>query len=261
MSNEVANMEMIEPTALMAIEKANVDMQVETAHKYPRSITAFKRDMVELATLDEEVAESCVYKRPVGGGKNAEGKSVRLAEIAASCFGNFAVQAVIVEQTPRYVVARGTARDFEKNYTVSAEVKECTVKADGEPYSERQAAVVAKVALAKARRDATFAVIPAALILPAEKAIKKLLFGGGKSMTERRSRVVAWIDKLPISSKRVYSALGIAGPDDINADILEELTGLRTAIIDGDTTIDEAFPEIKSVIDDMKPADVEEGKE
>jgi len=85
-------LEVLAPSAIMAMEKAQIDMQIATAHQYPRSLEQFKRRALAMATLDPETAESCVYVRPVGKEQNAQGKwvdkyaegpSIRLAEIVA----------------------------------------------------------------------------------------------------------------------------------------------------------------------------------
>lgn len=239
---EVIEPEVVHGSALMQLEKASIDMQIATAHQYPRNMTTFKRKSVDMATADEETAESCIYRRPVGDGKTADGMSVRTAEIVGACYGNLRVGARIIEQTDRYVIAQGVAHDLESNFMSSCEVKECTVKANGNPYSERMSVVVAKVALAKARRDATFQVVPKALCKPIEKAVRLLLFGDGQPLDKRRERAVRWILKIGIDPERVYKVLGVDGKDDVGAKELETLTGIMTALKSDETTIDEAFP-------------------
>lgn len=238
--------EVVEGGALMQLEKASIDMQVATAHQYPRSMTSFKRRAVDMATMDEETASSCIYRRPVGDGKTAEGMSIRTAEIVGACYGNLRVGARIIEQNERYVVAQGVAHDLESNFLSSCEVVESTVTKSGRPYSERMRIVVAKVALAKARRDATFQVVPKALCKPIEVAVRQLLFGDGKPLERRRSQALEWISKLGIDPERVFKALDVKGIDDIGASELEVLTGIRTAIKDGDATVDESFPALFS---------------
>jgi hypothetical protein len=116
------------------------------------------------------------------------------------------------------------------------------VKADGKPYSERMSVVVAKVALAKARRDAIFQVVPRALCKPVENAVRNLLFGDGKSLDKRRELAKAWVKNLGVDPARVLTAIGCESFDTIGAEQLETLTGLRNAIKDGDTDVDGAFP-------------------
>lgn len=243
MSNE-NQIEVIPPSALESITRGEVDTQIATAHKYPRSMATFKRRATEMATLDEETAASCIYSRPVGGGKFAEGLSVRTAEIVGACYGNLRVGAMIVEQTERYVTARGFAHDLESNFASSCEVIESTVKKDGKPYDERMRVVIAKAALAKARRDATFQVVPKALCKPIESAARAVALGDASTLASRREAVMGWIGKLGIEPQRVFTALGIIGPDEIGMEQLATLTGLKTAIKDGEVSVDEAFPRL-----------------
>lgn len=243
MSNE-NQIEVIPPSALESITRGEVDTQIATAHKYPRSMATFKRRATEMATLDEETAASCIYSRPVGGGKFAEGLSVRTAEIVGACYGNLRVGAMIVEQTERYVTARGFAHDLESNFASSCEVIESTVKKDGKPYDERMRVVIAKAALAKARRDATFQVVPKALCKPIESAARAVALGDASTLASRREAVMGWIGKLGIEPQRVFSALGIIGQDEIGMEQLATLTGLKTAIKDGEVSVDEAFPRL-----------------
>ncbi len=241
-----ADFEVMPLTAVEATERATVDSQITTAKRYPRSMERFKKGAIGMATLDEETAESCLYRRPVGmkGGVQqfAEGMSVRMAEIVAANYGNIRVQATLIEQTPRFVRARGMAIDLENNFASSSEVVESTVDKQGNPFTERMRVVIAKKALAVARRDATFQVVPKALARPVEAAVRSLLMGDAPTLEKRRATVVAWINKLGIDPKRVYAALNIKGDGDLNIEKLEELTGLRTAIKDNEVTIDEAFP-------------------
>ena len=235
---------------LDTLERASIDIQIATAHQYPRSLTSFKERAISIACFDEETANSCIFQRPVGKDKSgrqqyAEGLSVRMAEIVASCYGNLRVGARIVEQTPRRVVVQGMAHDLETNFMSTSEVVEATVTKAGQPYDERMRIVIAKAALAKARRDAIFQVVPKALAKPIEQAVRSMLVGDSEPLVKRRARAVAWVHSLGIPDERVWFALGVQGADDLTDSHLFRLTGLRTAIKDGEVTIDEAFPEIE----------------
>lgn len=246
-SSENATLEVLPPNAIEAMSRGEIDCQIATAHKFPRSLDRFNKRAEGMATMDIETAESCLYCRPVGGGKNAEGMSVRMAEIVGACYGNLRVSAMLVEQTDRFVRARGMAHDLETNFASSSEVIESTVKKDGTPYDERMRIVIAKSALAKARRDATFQVVPRALARPIERAVQNLL-NDEKVMTfnERRDAAVRWMESRKLEPKRVWSVLGVNGPADLQVEHLEMLTGLKTAIKDGEITIEEAFPLINA---------------
>jgi hypothetical protein len=244
MNQELKEIEVTPLSAIESITRGEIDMQISTAHRFPRSMQTFKRRAVEMATLDEDTAASCLYSRPVGGGKFAEGLSVRTAEIVGACYGNLRVGAMIVEQTERYVTARGMAHDLESNFASSCEVIESTVKRDGTPYDERMRVVIAKACLAKARRDATFQVVPKALCKSIEAAARAVALGDATTLAARREAVMSWIGKLGIDPARVFAALSIVGADEIGLEQLSILTGLKTAIKDGEVTVDEAFPPV-----------------
>lgn len=244
---EVLSPDANQPSQLAVIERATIDGQIATAHVYPRSMAVFKRKAMEMVCLDEETAQSCIFRRPVGrkpdgSPEYAEGKSIRMAEIVAACYGNIRVGAQIVEMTPRFVRARGSAHDLESNFAATSEVVESTVTKNGQPYSERMRVVIAKACLSKARRDATFMVVPGALCKSLEEAARTTAIGTAATLGKRRTMVVDWINKLGIEASRVFAALGVKGIDDVGLEQLEELTGIRTAIKDGETTLDEAFP-------------------
>lgn len=245
------SLEVLQPSQIEALERAQIDVQVATAHKYPRSLQQFRTRSMSMACLDAETAETCIYCRPVGKEQNAQGKwvekfaegaSIRLAEIVAASYGNIRAAARIIEQTERFVRCEGVCHDLETNYAGKSECVEATVKKDGSPYSERQRALVAKVCLAKAYRDAIFKVVPKALCKPVFDAAKKVAAGQGLSIEKRREKVKAWITQLKIDEQRMFNALDVRGWDEIGEEQLLTLTGLKTSMADGDVTIEEAFP-------------------
>jgi len=148
---------------------------------------------------------------------------------------------MIIEQTDRMVKCRGMAHDLESNFAASSEVVESTVTKDGIPYSERMRVVVAKACLAKARRDAIFQVVPVALCKKLEDSARQTAIGTARTLSKRRQTVVDWINKAGISLERVFAALGVKGVEEIGLKELETLTGIKTAIKDGDITVEEAF--------------------
>jgi len=225
-----------------SLQRAEIDVQIATAKRYPRSIAQFKATATEMVSMDEETAESCIYRRPVGGGKVAEGMSVRMAEIVASCYGNIRVGTMIIEQTERQVKARGFCHDVQNNVAATVEVVESTIKANGQPYDERMRVVVAKAAAAKAYRDAVFKVVPRGLCKALEEMARQVAIGDATTFTKRRDAVMGWLARIGVDGPRAFAALGIKGVEDIGVEQLVTLTGYKTAIKDGEITVDEAFP-------------------
>ena len=45
-----------ESGTLALLNKGEIDMQIATAHKYPRSIVQFRNEVLQMVTLNEKVA-------------------------------------------------------------------------------------------------------------------------------------------------------------------------------------------------------------
>jgi hypothetical protein len=238
----------VESNALAIMEESEIMMQIKTARTYPRSLAQFKKEASEMIMMDEGTAKSCIYSRPVGDGKVAEGKSIRMAEIVASCYGNIRAKTIITEMKPRYVKAVGFVMDLEKNIGFSAECVESTVKRDGSPMSERMRVVIAKAAAAKAFRDAIFKIVPVGICKPLEDLAKKVIMGDGnvQTMDKRKAELQAWLKSIEVSNERMFAVLNVKGYADMGIDHLLQMAGMRTAIENSDITIDEAFPLIES---------------
>lgn len=242
MPPEQNSIELMPTSAIASLERAQIDSQIATAHAFPRSLEQFQKRATSMATLDLDTAESCIYSRPVGGGKTAQGESVRLAEIVAACYGNLRVSARIIEQSPRMVRCEGVAHDLESNYAGKSECVEPTVTKEGNPYSESQRAVVAKACLAKAYRDAVFKVVPRSLCKSITQAARGVINKEVATLEQRLSRVKQWLKQIKVADARVFAVLGIKGWADVNDEHLLTITGLRTAINEQEITVEEAFP-------------------
>ena len=248
MSTELAQQHEIIPlNAIESMTRAEVDIQISTAKRYPRSIAQVKKDMLSFATLDQETAESCFYSLPRGG-KNIQGPSVRLAEIAVACYGNLragvrVVEAISTGDQP-HVVLQAVCHDLEKNTCITIEKRRRIVgkKSKGGQIDEDDINLACNAGSAIAFRDCVFKVVPGALIKPVYEQAKAVAIGDAKTLGDRRERCVAAFAKMGIKVDRILSLLGKKGVDEIDLADIETLLGLHTAIKDGHTSIDEAFP-------------------
>lgn len=234
---EVVEASEVSAGAMMAtLNKAEIDTQIATARRYPRVITAFREEAMALATLDEETAGSMFYalKR---GGKTIEGPSVRLAEIAGSSWGHMRYGARVVDIDRRFVTAQGMAFDVQKNVAVAFEVKRRITNSSNVTYSDDMIGVTANAAMSIALRNAIFKVIPFAFVKPIYEAAKLASLGKGVTMEQRRQRALGWFtEKQAAKPEDVFRFLSRKGPDDITIEDLTILQGLRTAIMDGETS-------------------------
>lgn len=227
--------------ALMAVSRAEIDVQIATAKQYPRSIKKFKTDALDLATLDRETAEACTYALPRGG-KPITGPSVRMAEIIQHCWGNIRAESDTVAIDDKYVTAMGSCIDLEKNTASRIRVKRRITGKSGQRFSDDMIAVTANAACSIALREAIFRVVPRALWKDVWDAARRTARGDEKSLKDRRDNAVKYLhEKHGIPKEKVLARLGKKGIEDIGLDDLELLLGILTSIKDGEITAKEAF--------------------
>jgi len=226
--------------ALSAVDRAAIDIQVSTAKQYPRSVTKAKQEALSLATLDEKMAAGCIYafKR---GGKLIDGPTVRLAEIMAHAWGNLRIDADTVAEDRTHVTAVGTCFDLEKNVAVRITVKRRITDRNGQRFNEDMIGVTSNAAIAIALRNAIFKVIPYAITQEIYGAARTASLGEGGTITQKRQNSIDWFGKLGVKPEQLFEILGVKGLDDIGEDQLITLRGLRTAIQDGETTVEQTF--------------------
>lgn len=78
------------------LNRSEIDQQIATAHRFPRSIKRFRDEAMQMVTLNESVAGQCIYALPRDG-KTIEGPSARFAEVIASAWGNSRAGARVVD--------------------------------------------------------------------------------------------------------------------------------------------------------------------
>lgn len=233
--------QVISEGAVGALVKSEVEAQLAAAHKYPRSIKRFLQEAMTLATQTTEIAEACIYSLPRDG-KTIAGPSVRLAEIAASAYGNMHFGARIVDEQERKIVAQGAAWDLEKNNRATIEVSRRITGRNGRRYSDDMVTVTGNAAASIALRNAIFRVIPRAYIDQIYARVRLVAVGKAETLVNRRAEVLARLVRLGVTQDRVFATLGVKGIEDIGIEQLEVMIGLGTAIKSGELSLDEAFP-------------------
>jgi hypothetical protein len=240
-NDQAAPVEVITASALSALVRADIDCQIATAKSYPRSITQFKKAALNMATLDEETAAGCFYSLPRAK-KRITGPSVRMAEIVASAWGNLRCAARVIGDDGRIITAQAACHDLERNVAIQIEAQRRVTDKQGRRYSDDMVVMTGNAACSIALRNAIFRVVPGVYVKDITKAAKLLAVGDAKSLASRRDDMIQYFGKMGIDPERVAAAVEKASIEDIGLDELAELKGLATAIKDGDTSIDEAFP-------------------
>src|SRR5215475_9451812 len=196
---------LLAPSALEAIERAEIDVAIATAKRFPRDIALVKREMREMATKDPAVAASCSYALPRAG-KQITGPSVRLAEIAFSCFGNLNVAVRVVEMGDEIVKSQAVCHDLQKNVRIGLEMPRDVHPSKRAKTEEEKAAALrdakhlaAQAGSSIAFREAIFKVIPRSLIKPVWEEAQAVAIGKGRSFDEARSACLEEFKKIRVS--------------------------------------------------------------
>lgn len=246
------DIEILPPSSsvIEAQERANIDMQVATAKKYPRGdLAKIKANMIAFATLDQETAASCFYtleRQDRHGNKVAiEGPSVRLAEIAVSTFKNIRAGSRIVNNDGKFITAQGVCFDLENNIAVSMENQRSIASKTGKTFSQDMQTVTGNAAGAIAYRNAVFKVIPAILIEAAYEAARKASVGNGP-MLGRWQGIVKLFAAHQVSEKQLIAWLALKEANDVRDEHLIKLRGLYTSFKDGQQRPEEVFADIAS---------------
>jgi hypothetical protein len=227
-------------SSLSLITKAEIDIQISTAKAFPRSNKMFLDKALSMATLNEDIAASCAYALPRGG-KALEGPSVRLAEIVCASYGNIRAGARVIANDGKTITAQGVCHDLESNYCVTVEVKRKITDKQGRTYNEDMQVVTGNAACAIAYRNAVFKVVPSALVNDIYEKAKDVAKGTAETLVQRRDKAVKYFKDLGVTEKQICEALEVKKIEDIDLDKLATLTGMRTLIKNGESTIKDLF--------------------
>jgi hypothetical protein len=222
-------------------ERANIDMLIATAKKYPRDIAHVKRSMEAMATLDEDTAESCNYHLERNG-KAIDGPSVRMAEIAVACYQNVRCGSRVISNDGKVITGQAFCHDLENNTFIAWETQRRITDKSGRTYGEDMQVVTGNAASAIAFRNAVFKIIPGALIKPVAEKARQVAVGDLRTLRERRTRALKKFASIGVRENQLLAFLDRASTELIDIADVEKLFGVFTAIKEGSTTVEEQFP-------------------
>lgn len=238
--------------ALEALNRSDIDIQVQTAMRYPKHSTPDQINFAlvkaeSYALVDSETAESCFYRleredKKTGQKSIIEGPSIRLAEIIANSWGNIRIATRIVGNDGKFITAQGACHDLESNVIQVVEVKRSICTSKGFTFSADMQVVTGNAAASIARRNAILAVIPQAIFKNLYAKIKTKAIGDVQNNLEnRRAKMLKTYALAGVNSEMLCKHLGVQAVDDITAEMVVNLASLWNALRDGQTTIEETF--------------------
>jgi hypothetical protein len=265
MNDEIREVPMaVENGMVELLNKSEIDQQVATAKKYPRSITKFRLNALSLVTMSEKIADSCIYALPRGG-KTIEGPTSRFAEVIANTWGNCRAASRVVDDRGEFVTAQGAFYDLEQNVCITYEVQRRITDKKGVRFNADMIGVTANAACSIALRNAILKGVPKAFWEDMYDKAREVVKGDFATLGNRRADIFARCLGFGVSREQVLGVLGVAGEADVTLEHIVTLRGILNAIKEGDTTPEQAFSykaetEIKKPQSKPKPEEVVEKK-
>jgi hypothetical protein len=246
---EVVGVEIMEPTAIAAMEASTYDVAIATAKKWPRNVTTFLQRARTLIGEDKALAAKMGYAKPQAGEK-LFGPSVRLAEVAVLAWGNCVVEVIEEPIGPKDRTAKCYAmvRDLESNVNIRIPRITRITKRDGTRYGDDMIVQAQNAGVSFAYRNAAFRMIPRAFIDVLYREAMAVAAGDVKDMVTARKDMVSAFEKLGVPPDRLYESLGVAGIDDIAIEHIGGMRGLYEDLRAKRLTVDQAFPKTKGQV-------------
>lgn len=211
---------------------AEAQGQLTLAKRFPRSVTAAISEFLE-ACNSQDFAATAFYSVPNRG----SGPSIRLAEEAARCYGNFVYGHRELSRSEGKSEIEVYAWDMEKNNRSSRQitVMHVTDTKNGPKKLTDQADIDNKIAnvASKQMRGRILALMPKHMIAAGVAAAKLTLAGGGeRPISERILAMTKAFGRFGVTTAHLVAHLG-HDLDDTTVDELADLMGAFNAIKEG----------------------------
>jgi hypothetical protein len=235
----------VEPSALEAIERASVDIQISTAKRFPRGdMRKVEARILAAATIDAETAGRCFYvlkRKGKGEEKKIKGPSIRLAEFCFTLYQNMRGSAIVTGNDGRKVTARGDCHDLENNVYFSETADRSILTTEGHTFSNDMQIVTGNAAKSIAFRNAVYRVVPKTLVNRVMAKCELVALGGMKSLRDQWQTCVEKFSKGGINERQLLDYVERESVSDVTWDDTADLVGLFTALVEKQTTVEEAF--------------------
>ena len=230
----------VQPSALAEITKANIDIQIATAHEYPRVISNVIDTATSMATRNKQTAMSCQFKLPKGDG--VVGPSIRLAEIVATSFKNLRIEGQIIAVLEKEVVARCYCHDLESNVAEAVEVRRSIGSTKNKKrYTQDMITTTCMAALAIAKRNAVFSVVPRSIVDDVYEAALNFVLGKARGIDDKRAAAIKFFTDQGVKLKELLAYLEIPSESDMDINHIRVLMAVLADLEDGSTTLDKTF--------------------
>lgn len=226
-------------SAISAIEEGDRRSMVATAKQNPRSIVVFRKELLELVTLDEKIAQEMSYSLPRGD-KQLVGPSVRFAEVIVYCYRNLRAGVEVVDEGSSSLTAEGRVYDAERNNGIVIRVNRNIVGKRGR-FNQDMIGVTGAAASSIAYRNAVLKYVPKGLWLDIWEKAKQTAVGSAETIGKKRMDAMQHFNQMGVTDVMVFNTLGIRGVEDIQTDELVAMKAWAREIKAGTRSIEDIF--------------------
>jgi hypothetical protein len=236
-SQETKLPELVDNSSIM---RSDISERISIAQAYPRNVQAAIQEAHALVVSDQKTAQSCFYMKPQGKEK-IPGASIRLAEIIMYCWGHVDVGTQIISNDGKFITARGTFIDLQRNTRVSAEVSMSIRTKEGKLYSNDMQVNIANAVSSKALRNAIFRGIPKFITNQLFEAARTAAVGDVKTLVEKSRVAVNFFSQMGIHEKDILTYFKVESVDKLSAENYADMLAIKNSIKNRELTIDNAF--------------------
>lgn len=237
--------------AQSALADGQAMQQVKTSYataisvQKPRTIAAVQNRLLDEAMMAGDTA----YYGWGAGKDKIEGPSIKLAMLAARCWGNCATEMQPVQETSEAWVFTAAFVDLETGFTCTRQFRQSkTSIVYGKHDKERKTDIRFQIGQSKAIRNAIVNAVPGWLI---DKAIEKAKEGVRTKIARyikengtaaAASFILSGLAKEGVTEDRVLDKCGVAKSTALDIDNIVQLRGDLTALQLGQETAEVLFP-------------------
>lgn len=237
--------------SLLATVSAEIDVQIATAQKFPRNEVRSLETAKRIVCMSEEIAESMEYALPRKRWDDKKkkyisviikGPSARLAEVIGYAFGHLRVASRVIGNDGNFITMQGVCHDLQTNYSRSVEVKRSIKYKTGRTFNNDMQVMAMNAGGSIASRNATFQVIPAALVNVVYETAREKARGTAESLPLRRENALKYFTRKGITEEQIIKVLQIVAIENIDLENLATLRGFKNVLEAGEAALDEIFP-------------------
>jgi hypothetical protein len=232
--------ELEDSQALVRLNKGELEMQMEFARKFPRSMDRVLKTLKDRTCYNQAIALEMSYSLPRGG-KQITGASSRFAEILAASWGNNMSMCRVVGADDEWVRAQGIYFDCESNYRHGREVARRITDKDNRRFNQDMIGVTGNAAASIAFRNAVLNGIGKGVWYPTYLESQRVAVGTAESVVKERDAILTWAKQAGVTGDMLFSTLQVQGVQDIIGEKFLALKIMQKEIMSGEKSLDEVF--------------------